>query len=117
MRSSLSPLFIAAAAFLPMLILLMGLHLWVSRHRQPDLARLRMLRGLRWCWLFAGVAWLVSAVVLASEGRASGASPFLAAASLMIAGLTLELQIRQCRRNIAGKFRWFRRTQQRSVFS
>lgn len=105
MRSSLSPLFIAAAAFLPMLILLVGLHLWVRRHRQPDVARLRMLRGLRWCLLFVSIAWLVSAVVLASEGRASGASPFLAAASLMISGLTIELQIRQCQRNMAGKFR------------
>ena len=105
MRSSLSPLFIAAAAFLPMLIFLVGLHLWVRRHRQPDVARLRMLRGLRWCLLFVSVAWLVSAVVLSSEGSASGANPFLGAASLMLSGLTIELQIRQCQRNMAGKFR------------
>jgi hypothetical protein len=105
MRSSLSPLFIAAAAFLPMLILMVGLHLWVCRHRQPGVARLGILRGLRWCLLFVSIAWLVSAVVLASKGEASGGSPFLATASLVIASLIVELQIRQCQRNMAGKFR------------
>jgi uncharacterized membrane protein len=97
--NTLTPWFIASAILLPVLVLMVVLYLWVQRHRQPDIARLRIYWALL---VFLGVLTLV-ALLAHIFIKDSGSSSLLVPASLCLAVTGALIQICQCKRRLGQK--------------
>jgi|GEM_PF-2621122 len=107
--NTIVPYLIAAAVLMPLLALMVSLYLWVHRHRQPDVACLKILYGLLWflfCVLLAGLVALVALVALigfGGSGITSATSILLPVCSLIMAAGSIAFQIRQCNRRLRQK--------------
>jgi hypothetical protein len=97
------PYLIAAAALLPLLALMVGLYLWVQRHRQPDTARIKVLLGLLWLLFFVILAGAASLVIFGRIGITSAESALLPLSSILLVAASIAYQIRQCQRRSRHK--------------
>jgi Ni/Fe-hydrogenase subunit HybB-like protein len=95
--NSLTPLFIALAVLLPVLVLIVTLHLWMARHRQPDLARIKIFTVLLACLGILALVWFVAQIF---KTNFDSSSDFLVPASLCLTAYCSVRQIRQCKRRL-----------------
>ena len=99
--NTIIPYLIAVALWLPLLALMVRLHLWVRRHRQPDAARIKILFGLLWILLFIFLVWLAS-LIFSGRGITLAVSVLLPVLFLLVAA-SIAFQIRQCQRRLRQK--------------
>ena len=100
--NTINPFLIAVALLLPLLALMVSLHLWVQRHRQPDAARIKVLFGLLWILLLIFLAWLASLIFSGGGGITSAVRVLLPVSFLLVAA-SIAFQIRQCQRRLRQK--------------
>ena len=104
--NTITPILIALAVLVPLLALMACLYLWVQRHRQPDAARLKVLRGLLWFLFFVLLAWLASLIIFGVTGITSSmsmVSVVLSLSSLLLVAASIAFQIHQCQRRLRHK--------------
>jgi hypothetical protein len=100
--NTISPVVIALGVLSPLLALIVGLYLWVRRHRRPDVARLKVLHGLLWILLFISALVPLSTIVLKGTDATSGNGLWVLT-SIFLVGAGVALQIRQCKRRLRQK--------------
>jgi len=62
------PILVSGAILLTLLVVLVRLHFYIHRHPQPDLARLRTLRGCLWFFAVLSVVRIVVQMMHPSAG-------------------------------------------------
>jgi hypothetical protein len=101
--SAISPILIALAVVLPQIVLMAGLYLWVSRNRQPDVARIKVFRGLLWFILFIFLALLAALIVLGPNSTHSTEDFLLPFGPLFLLAVLCVYQIQLCQRRLRNK--------------
>jgi hypothetical protein len=104
--STITPLIITLAVLSPLLALMVSLYLRVQRHRQPDAARIKVLRGLLWFLFFVVLTWLLSLILFGVFGAAdifSAESVLLPPCSILLVTAGIFYQIHQCQRRWGQK--------------
>ena len=89
----------------PLLALSLVLYFWIHRHQQPEIARLKVFRGLLWFIFCLILGLLAASIILAPPPSVHGL--ILTLSSLLFLAANLALQIHLCQRklrnNLAGK--------------
>jgi hypothetical protein len=98
--SAIAPIFIMLAVVLPQIALMTGLYLWVNRHRQPDVARIKVFRALLWFIFCIFLGLLAASIILGPPDLGHGDNLLLVISSLLLLAGTTAFQIRICRRRL-----------------
>ena len=71
MSTTITPILITLAVLLPMFALMVSLYRWNRRHREPDVGRIRILRGLLWFLVFVS-GWTIKESAVKKQILISG---------------------------------------------
>jgi hypothetical protein len=99
--SATAVLLITLAAVSPVLALSVVLYIRIQRHRQPDVARIKVFRGLLW-FIFCIVLGLLAALIIL-DPPTSTRGLMLTVFSLLFLAANLALQIHLCQRKLRHK--------------
>jgi len=72
--SIIIPVLIISAAVLPVLVVVFLLRTYASRQKQPDMVRLRVLRGLLWYVAILSAVYVIANVVCLARGEHTSSS-------------------------------------------
>jgi hypothetical protein len=101
--NTIAPILIAVVVLLPLLALMVGLYLWVQRHRRPDAARLKVLYGLLWFLFSILLIGLAALIIFGGSGITSVESVLMPLSSFLLVAASIVFQIRQCQQRLRQK--------------
>jgi uncharacterized membrane protein len=101
--NSLSPALITLAVILPFLALTIGLQFWILRHRQPDAARIKVLRILLGIIFSAVLALLALLIIFGPDGIRFTSDLLLTLLALFLVALVIAYGIHSCQRRLGQK--------------
>ena len=96
--SAVTVLLITLVAVSPVLALSLVLYVWIQRYSQPDIARIKVFRGLLW-FIFCLILGLLAAEIIMGP-PASISGLILTVSSLLFLAANLALQIHLCQRKL-----------------
>jgi hypothetical protein len=100
--STIVPVLISAAILVSLIVCLFCVHRYIHRHKQPDRARLRILRGVLWFLAVWAVLYALAEIICLARGEHSSATshvmlPWL---TYIIAIASISMQIQKIQKRL-----------------